>query len=73
MFFQYKTRRERFTQDFFMGKAPVAQTETYLNAREVMEFLTLKPGEYLVVPATFNPNETASFLLTIHSKAETNF
>uniref|UniRef100_A0A3Q0QXD0 Zgc:136872 n=1 Tax=Amphilophus citrinellus TaxID=61819 RepID=A0A3Q0QXD0_AMPCI len=69
----YKAQRERFSQDFFIGKAPVAQTETYLNAREVMEFLMLKPGEYLIVPATFNPNETASFLLTIHSKAEADF
>lgn len=41
-----------------------------MNAREVMEFFMLKPGEYLIVPSTFNRNETASFILIIHSKAE---
>lgn len=37
-----------------------------------MEFLSLKPGEYLVVPSTFKPNETASYIITILSKAETH-
>lgn len=34
--------------------------------------LALPPGDYLIIPSTFNPNETASFLLTILSKAETH-
>eukprot|EP00064_Thunnus_orientalis_P006359 superscaffoldBa00000658_g6376 len=57
---------------FFSRNRPVAQNKTYMNAREVMEFFTLKPGEYLIVPSTFNANETASFILTILSKAETH-
>nr|XP_046269035.1 calpain-1 catalytic subunit-like isoform X2 [Scatophagus argus] len=68
---QYKTLRGKFPASFFSSHAPVAQTKTYMNAREVMEFLLLKPGEYLIVPSTFNPNETASFLLTILSKENT--
>lgn len=43
-----------------------------MNAREVTEFLLLKPGEYLIVPSTYSPNETASFILTIYSKTETH-
>uniref|UniRef100_H2RZA9 Calpain catalytic domain-containing protein n=1 Tax=Takifugu rubripes TaxID=31033 RepID=H2RZA9_TAKRU len=57
---------------FFQGNTPVGQSKTYVNAREVMELMALKPGEYLIVPSTFNPNETASYLLTILSKAETH-
>lgn len=72
LLFQYKTQRGKFTEEFFKSQAPVAQTKTYLNAREVMEFFMLKHGEYLIVPSTFNPNETASFILTIHAKSETN-
>ncbi|KAI3367908.1 hypothetical protein L3Q82_026735 [Scortum barcoo] len=68
---QYKMQTGKFPASFFSSHAPVAQTKTYMNAREVMEFVMLKPGEYLIVPSTFNPNETASFILTIHSKAET--
>ncbi|XP_047466381.1 calpain-1 catalytic subunit-like [Mugil cephalus] len=68
---QYKTQDGKFPASFFNTNTPVTQSKIYLNAREVIEFLTLKPGEYLIVPATFNPNETASFILTIHSKEET--
>ncbi|XP_047467978.1 calpain-2 catalytic subunit-like [Mugil cephalus] len=68
---QYKAQVGKFPASFFNTNAPVAQTKTYLNARDVTELLTLKPGEYLIVPSTFNPYETASFILTIHSKEET--
>uniref|UniRef100_A0A3Q3VQ69 Calpain catalytic domain-containing protein n=1 Tax=Mola mola TaxID=94237 RepID=A0A3Q3VQ69_MOLML len=61
----------KFPASFFRKK-PVVQTKTYMNAREVMELVSLKPGEYLIVPSTFNPSETASFTLTILSKAETH-
>ncbi|XP_039993614.1 calpain-1 catalytic subunit-like isoform X2 [Xiphias gladius] len=69
---QHKAERGKFPASFFRTHAPVAQTKTYMNAREVMEFFMLKPGEYLIVPSTFNPNETASFVLIINSKAETH-
>uniref|UniRef100_A0A3Q1FI31 Calpain-9-like n=1 Tax=Acanthochromis polyacanthus TaxID=80966 RepID=A0A3Q1FI31_9TELE len=61
----------KFPASFFNIQAPVGQTKTYFNAREVMEFMMLKPGEYLIVPSTFNRNESASFVLTIHSKIQT--
>uniref|UniRef100_A0AAQ5X1P9 Calpain catalytic domain-containing protein n=1 Tax=Amphiprion ocellaris TaxID=80972 RepID=A0AAQ5X1P9_AMPOC len=70
--FEYRAHRGKFPASFFERNRPVAQTKTYMNAREAMEFVTLKPGEYLIVPSTFNPNETASFILTILSKAETH-
>ncbi|XP_070775903.1 calpain-8-like [Enoplosus armatus] len=69
---EYEAQRGKFPASFFSRNKPVAQTKTYMNAREVMTFTTLKPGEYLIVPSTFNPNETASFILTILSKAETH-
>ncbi|KAM9842721.1 calpain-1 catalytic subunit-like [Aulostomus maculatus] len=67
-----KMQRGKFQPAFFSRKQPVVQTKTYLNSREVMELITLKPGEYLIMPSTFKANETASFLLTILSKAETH-
>ncbi|XP_042244669.1 calpain-3-like [Thunnus maccoyii] len=69
---QYKTQKGKFPASFFNYTAHVARTKTHLNAREVTEFVSLKPGEYLIVPSTFNPNETASFILTIFSKTETH-
>ncbi|XP_034096210.1 calpain-1 catalytic subunit-like [Gymnodraco acuticeps] len=69
---EYKSLKGKFPASFFKPNRLVYQTKTYANAREVMGFLMLKPGEYLIVPSTFNPNETASFILTILSKAETH-
>ncbi|XP_029316977.1 LOW QUALITY PROTEIN: calpain-9-like [Cottoperca gobio] len=69
---KYKALKGKFPASFFRSHVPVAQTKTFMNAREVMEYLMLKPAEYLIVPSTFNPNETASFILTILSKAETH-
>ncbi|XP_071327401.1 calpain-1 catalytic subunit-like [Trachinotus anak] len=69
---EYKTQKGKFPASFFSTHSPVAQTKTYMNARDVMVFLKLKPAEYLIVPSTFSPNETASFILMIHSKAETH-
>ncbi|XP_031144585.1 calpain-8-like [Sander lucioperca] len=68
----YKAQKGKFPASFFSSHAPVAQTKTYMNARDVMEFLLLKPGEYVIVPSTFNPNEISSFILTILSKEETH-
>uniref|UniRef100_A0AAQ4P9D1 Calpain catalytic domain-containing protein n=1 Tax=Gasterosteus aculeatus aculeatus TaxID=481459 RepID=A0AAQ4P9D1_GASAC len=61
----------KFPPSFF-NQAPAGQTKTYRNAREVVEYLTLKPAEYLIVPSTFRPNEAASFLLTIITKEKTD-
>ncbi|KAJ8352974.1 hypothetical protein AAFF_G00125660 [Aldrovandia affinis] len=69
---QYQKQRGKFPVAFFNANNPVAQTKSYLNSREVMEFFFLKPGEYLVVPSTFRPNETASFILSILCKNETH-
>ncbi|KAM9355409.1 calpain-1 catalytic subunit-like [Pholidichthys leucotaenia] len=70
--FEYKAQTGKFPASFFNTYASVAKTKTFLNSREVMEFMVLTPGEYLIVPSTFSPNETASFILTILSKSETH-
>ncbi|XP_074550087.1 calpain-1 catalytic subunit-like [Halichoeres trimaculatus] len=62
----------KFPASFFSRNRAVAGSKKYMNAREVMELVALEPGEYLIVPSTFSPNETASFILTIISKAETH-
>ncbi|CAL9686263.1 unnamed protein product [Knipowitschia caucasica] len=69
---EYAAVQGKFPAEFFRTNKAVAHTKAYMNAREVMEFVALMPGEYLIVPSTFNPNETASFLITIISKSETH-
>ncbi|KAK9960081.1 hypothetical protein ABG768_010157 [Culter alburnus] len=62
----------KLSAEFFNDKTPVV-VNTFGNLREVMEFFWLDPGEYLIVPCTENPGETASFVLSIFSKHETHF
>ncbi|KAM8834270.1 calpain-8-like [Synchiropus picturatus] len=69
---EYKNTSGKFPQSFFKSHAPLVQTSPYMNGREVMKFFRLRPGDYLIVPTTYNPNETASFLLTIYSREETH-
>ncbi|XP_075879553.1 calpain-1 catalytic subunit-like isoform X1 [Nelusetta ayraudi] len=66
---QYRNTTGKFQASFFR-RNPAAQSKKYLNAREVMELVSLKPGDYVIVPSTFKQNETASFIITILSKAE---
>ncbi|KAJ4938898.1 hypothetical protein JOQ06_028364, partial [Pogonophryne albipinna] len=40
-----KAQKGKFPASFFSSHTPVAQSKTYINAREVMEFLMLRPGE----------------------------
>ncbi|XP_076017101.1 calpain-1 catalytic subunit-like isoform X2 [Genypterus blacodes] len=68
----FMRKKGKFPASFFSHHSPVAHTKIFRDAREVMEFLRLKPGEYLIVPSTFKPNESASFILTIVAKTETH-
>ncbi|XP_034543431.1 calpain-1 catalytic subunit-like isoform X2 [Notolabrus celidotus] len=69
---EYEGKKGKFPASFFGRNKPVAGTKKFINSREMMELVALKPGEYLIVPCTYNPDETASFILTIISKAETH-
>lgn len=57
---------------FFTRIRPVADSESFINAREVMSFFKLDPGEYIIIPSTFNPNESAAFQLSVFSKSESH-
>lgn len=67
---QLKDQREKFPASFFRNTRPVGKSESFINAREIMEFFRFKAGDYLIVPSTFEPNEASSFLLTVYSKTE---
>ncbi|XP_049319467.1 calpain-1 catalytic subunit-like [Astyanax mexicanus] len=69
---EMKNTRGKFPASFFKKKPPVAYTKVMYDSREVMGCFTLEPGEYITVPHTFDPNQSAFFILGILSKMETH-
>lgn len=51
--------------DFFRTNAMVAQSAVFINAREVGCRFRLKPGHYMIVPSTYEPNMEAAFIVRI--------
>lgn len=58
-------------RDFFLGHQPSAHSGTYINLREVCCRTRLPPGEYLVVPTTFEPFKDGEFCLRVFSEKKT--
>jgi hypothetical protein len=40
---------------------------SYTNFREVVGRFELKPGHYIVIPATYDPNEEARFMIRVYA------
>ncbi|KAM9612976.1 calpain-8 [Trichechus inunguis] len=55
-------------QDFFRGHQPSARSNICVNLREVSGRAWLPPGEYLVVPSTFEPFKDGEFCLRVFSE-----
>lgn len=54
--------------NFFKYNASVARSAAFINLREVSCRFKLAPGNYIIVPSTFEPNEEAEFLIRVFSE-----
>jgi calpain len=57
---------------FFKYNASVARSPTFINLREVSCRFKLPPGNYVIVPSCFEPNEEGEFIIRVFSEGETN-
>ncbi|XP_063294115.1 calpain-1 catalytic subunit [Pelobates fuscus] len=66
---QYKGQPAvHLNRDFFLSNSSRARSEQFINLREVSTRHKLPPGEYIVVPSTFEPNVESDFVLRFFSE-----
>ncbi|KAJ8366095.1 hypothetical protein SKAU_G00149260 [Synaphobranchus kaupii] len=68
---QFHGQREvHLDKNYFLSHAQKARSETFVNLREVSTRFKMPPGEYLVVPSTFEPHKDGDFCLRVFSEKQ---
>ncbi|XP_034753376.1 calpain-2 catalytic subunit-like [Etheostoma cragini] len=68
---QYKGQSNvRLGPDVLLRQKAVAMSSSFINTREVCDRFTLPPGEYAIVPSTFQPHKNGGFLLRVFSEKQ---
>jgi len=60
--------RSTLDRTFFARNRMVARSPNFINMREVSDHHRLPPGDYVIIPSTFECNEEADFILRIMSE-----
>ncbi|XP_034435146.1 calpain-3b isoform X3 [Hippoglossus hippoglossus] len=63
-------QNQHLQKDFFLYTASKAKCKTYINLREVTERFRLPPGEYAILPTTFEAHQEGEFLLRVFSEKQ---
>ncbi|KAM7394872.1 hypothetical protein PAMP_021647 [Pampus punctatissimus] len=71
---EFRSQRNiHLNRNFFLRHASAARSETFINLREVCSRFCLPPGEYLIVPSTFEPNKNGDFCVRVFSEKQADF
>ncbi|VDK23338.1 unnamed protein product [Anisakis simplex] len=67
MQFQADGTSGRLDEDFFRLNRACARSDAFINLREVTARFRVTPGDYVIIPSTYEPNVEAQFLLRIYA------
>ncbi|KAF4097816.1 calpain-8 [Onychostoma macrolepis] len=56
--------------DVLLRQRSIAGSNTFINLREVSERFKLPPGEYVIIPSTFEPHRKGGFVLRVFTEKE---
>ncbi|XP_055496912.1 calpain-3 isoform X1 [Leucoraja erinacea] len=62
--------KQHLPKDFFLYQASRSRSKSYINLREVSERFRLPPGEYVIVPSTYEPHQEGEFVLRVFSEKQ---
>ncbi|CAL8389967.1 unnamed protein product [Arctogadus glacialis] len=66
-------RNIHLNKNFFLRHSAAARSETFVNLREVCSRFLMPPGEYLILPSTFEPNQNGDFCVRVFSEKQVEF
>uniref|UniRef100_A0A8C5E968 Calpain-3 n=1 Tax=Gouania willdenowi TaxID=441366 RepID=A0A8C5E968_GOUWI len=69
---EMQEQNQHLQKDFFLYTASKAKCKTYINLREVTERFRLPPGEYVIIPTTFEPHQEGEFILRTDGTGKLN-
>uniref|UniRef100_A0A672NCX7 Calpain-3 n=1 Tax=Sinocyclocheilus grahami TaxID=75366 RepID=A0A672NCX7_SINGR len=55
--------KQHMQKEFFVSSTSKARSRAYINLREVTQRFRLSPGEYVIVPSTYEPHQEGEFIL----------
>ncbi|XP_004605470.1 calpain-2 catalytic subunit [Sorex araneus] len=61
------------SKKFFLTNRARERSDTFINLREVLNRFKLPPGEYIVVPSTFEPNKDGDFCIRVFSEKKADY
>ncbi|XP_063160136.1 calpain-2 catalytic subunit [Candoia aspera] len=56
------------SKNYFLTNRARERSNTFINLRELLNRFKLPPGEYIIVPSTFEPNKNGDFCLRVFSE-----
>ncbi|XP_044905087.1 calpain-2 catalytic subunit isoform X1 [Felis catus] len=61
------------SRNFFLTHRARERSDTFINLREVLNRFKLPPGEYILVPSTFEPNKDGDFCVRVFSEKKADY